>query len=117
MFFDFKSIMQKELWYCCPLFSKSFHSFLSIKNILITSFPLHQSFFFFFKKTSMHILILFFFFALEFIDTIVLINQVSLGRTGVANRQITKLTCLLMNPIFLIYFSLKNAFAFYIASE
>lgn len=48
---------------------------------------------------------------------IVPINQASLGKTGVADRQITKRVCLLMNPIFLIYFSLKNAFAFYIASE
>ena len=55
--------------------------------------------------------------ASEFIDVIVPINHVSLSRTGDANRQITKAMCLLMNPIFLIYFSLKNVFAFYIASE
>lgn len=52
--------------------------------MLAASFPLCQRFFF---LTSMCILL---FSASEFVDVIVLINQVSLGRTGFANRQITK---------------------------
>lgn len=65
-------------------FPNPFRSFLWLKIMLVTSFPLHQSGFFF---TSMCILI---FLASEFIDVMVLINQISLGKTGVANRQITK---------------------------